>query len=323
MHVRQYQAGDETALATIHNKAFQHLIHRLPEIYQLRNVGSEDVQDWLKQGSNMLWIIESTDQIIGYAQIRIEVEHGKRDVSVLQFMPAQKWDLAQTNIAILPEYQKRGIGTLLVEEILEKYRGTAELASAHTFSDNIAGERFFSSLGFTMHDAFYYPPFSDKYPIANSSIYETLEFEHLTAPRNLNPNVTIRRATVDDAAVVAEIHEQNVWWCDECNSLEWSIRFIKGKYGHTVFVAEIDAEVAGSIDYYRDGRIGISGVLPEYKRRGIGSTMFYKIMKVMKKAGFKSAFVDSGLTQSEAIGMYAEFGFTIQRRQNAWIKKLM
>ena len=56
---------------------------------------------------------------------------------------------------------------------------------------------------------------------------------------------------------------------------------------------------------------------------GYGSAMFYKILEVMKDAGFKTAFMDSGLTQVDAIKMYERFGFTVQRRQDAWIKKLM
>jgi ribosomal protein S18 acetylase RimI-like enzyme len=322
MHVRRYRTGDEATISSIHNRAFQTTIEAFPEIYKCKKVSPEEVKDWVEQEPNILWIIESQDQLLGYAQVRIEVESGKRDVPVLQFMPARKWDLAQTNIAVLPEYQRKGIGAELVKTILKKYHGKAELVSAHTFSDNVAGEKLFSSLGFTMHDAYYYTPFSDEYPIINSSIYETLELQELAAPQIMVPDIIFRKAELADATMIAEIHDHNVWWCDECNSLEWSARFVKGEYGHTVFVAEIEGEIVGSIDYYEDGRIGISGVLPEFKRKGIGSTMFYEVMRTMKKAGFKSAFVDSGLTQIEAIKMYARFGFSIQRRQNAWIKKL-
>ncbi|TFH11732.1 MAG: GNAT family N-acetyltransferase [Candidatus Thorarchaeota archaeon] len=58
------------------------------------------------------------------------------------------------------------------------------------------------------------------------------------------------------------------------------------------------------------------------KGKGIGSAMFYKILLAMKEAGFKFAFMDSGMTQVDAIKMYERFGFTIQRKQNAWIKKI-
>ena len=59
------------------------------------------------------------------------------------------------------------------------------------------------------------------------------------------------------------------------------------------------------------------------RRRGIGSAMFYNILLTMKKDGYKVAFLDSGLTQIDAIKMYERFGFTIQRRQNSWVKQVM
>jgi ribosomal protein S18 acetylase RimI-like enzyme len=141
-------------------------------------------------------------------------------------------------------------------------------------------------------------------------------------PDYLNTQIMFRRATVRDAPIIAEIHQTNVWWCDECGTLDWNVRFIKGKLGHTVFVAELNGEVVGEMDYYKDGRVGIAGVLPEFRNQGIGSAMFYKVLKAMQRAGFAFAFVDSGLTQTEAIKMYDRFGFSVQRRQNVWIRKL-
>jgi ribosomal protein S18 acetylase RimI-like enzyme len=322
MQVRQYRPRDEDSIASIHNRAFRATIESLPEIYQCNAVDSEDVIDWITPESNILWVVETTGQLVGYAQVRVQVESGKQEVPVLQFMPAEKWDLDQANIAVLPEYQRKGIGTFLVENILREYSNIAEIATAHVFSDNVAAERLFQTTGFTMHDAFYHPSFSDEYPLVNSSIYEILELDSLTSPDNLNPHLMFRRAKLHDAPVIAEIHQTNVWWCDECGTLDWNVRFIRGKLGHMVFVGEINGEVVGEIDYYKDGRVGIAGVLPEFRNQGIGSAMFYRVLRAMQKAGFRSAFVDSGLTQTEAIKMYERFGFSIQRRQNSWVRRV-
>ena len=205
--------------------------------------------------------------------------------------------------------------------MIETYTN-AEFISVLTFSDNLVGEQFFEKNGFTMHDLYYFAEYSDDKPLMNSSVYETLELDDLKEPANLNPHITFRLATIEDAEAITEIHRQNVWWSEESNSLEWNKEFIEGKFGHTVFVAEYDGEVVGSIDYYKDERVGIAGVLPNMMKRGIGSTMFYNILVAMKEAGFKFAFMDSGLTQVDAIKMYERFGFTIQRKQNAWIKKI-
>ncbi|MFW9908881.1 MAG: GNAT family N-acetyltransferase [Candidatus Thorarchaeota archaeon] len=322
MLVRQYQSGDEAMIAAIHNSAFESFISLLPEIYQYRFVGPEDVLGWIEPEENIIWIAETRNELVGYAQIRVEVEREKQNISVLQFMPAREWDLHQANFAIIPSYQRKGLGTFLASQILDEYAGITQFATAQTYSDNKAGEAFLRSLGFSMHDVFYHPPFSDEYPLVNSSVFTTLELELLEPPSKLNLNARLRRAVIQDAPLVAAIHQSNVWWCDECGTLDWSVRFIKGEFGHTVFVAELHGEVVGEIDYLRDGRIGIGGVLPDLRNQGIGSTMFYELLRVMQKAGFEIAFADSGLTQIEAIKMYERFGFSIERIQNAWVKKL-
>ncbi|MBE0526727.1 MAG: GNAT family N-acetyltransferase [Candidatus Thorarchaeota archaeon] len=321
MHVRQYEVGDESSIALIHNSAFRYAIESLPEIYQYKEVSAGDILDWLQECTD-LWVAVSENRIIGYAQVYVIVEQGKREIPVLQIISSRKWTLEQSNIAILPEYQRRGFGTTLVEEIVERYKDTIEFVTVHTFSDNLAAEQFFEKNGFTKHDVYYAAEYSDDKPLMNSSVYETLELENLHAPANLNPDIIFRLATLDDAEAVTEIHRQNVWWSEESNSLEWNKDFIVGKFGHTVFVAEYEGAVVGSIDYYKDERVGIAGVLPHMKGKGIGSAMFYKILLAMKEAGFKFAFMDSGMTQVDAIKMYERFGFTIQRKQNAWIKKI-
>jgi len=322
MQIRKYRSGDEIDITTIHNSAHSDLISSLPAIYQYRLVSPEEIMDWAKPESSIVWIVESQGQVVGYAQIRVEIERGKQEIPVLQFIPARSWDMNQSNLAVHPSYQQRGVGTCLIESILKEYHSTAEFATALTFNDNVAGEALFQNLGFTMHDAFYYEPFSDEYPLTNSSVYASLNLESLGPPNRLNKETMFRRALVHDAPAVAEIHQNNVWWCDDCGTLDWSMRFIKGEFGHTVFVAEFNGEVVGEIDYLKDGRIGIGGVLPDFRNQGIGSAMFYNLLKVMQKVGFKIAFADSGLTQTEAIKMYERFGFSIERRQNTWVKEL-
>lgn len=321
MLVRPFRKGDESEVAVVYNGAFREVIQSLPEIYQYKEVTTDDVLDWFHE-NGVVWVVEVDRNIIGYAQFRVEIEHGKRDIPVLQFMPAKNWDLEQSNIAVLPEYQRNGVGTKLLREIVDEYKNTIDFVTAHTFSDNQPAEKLLEANGFTMHDVFYYSDFSDDKPLTNSSVYEIRKLENLVAPDNLNQDIAFRRATLDDAAALAELHRFNVFWCDECESIEWNREYISGKYGHTVFVVELEERVVGSISYLKDGRVGITGVLPSMTRKGIGSAMFYKFLLAMNKDGHKVAFIDSGLTQVDAIKMYERFGFTIQRRQNAWIKKI-
>ncbi len=322
MQIRPFRKDDEDSIADMYNQAFQRQIDTLPEIYQYRVATPEEVYRWRDGGVNTFWIIEVKDRPVGYAQVRIEVEQGEHEIPMLQFMPARSWDLNESNIAVIPEYQREGIASFLVKEIINKYRPDVRIVTAHTFSDNIAGEAFLSHLGFTLYDVFYFQPFSKIKPLENSSIYESFVLEHLQEPSSSRCDINLRRAELKDAETTQELHEHNVFWCEECLTLEWNQAYIEGKYGHTVFVAEYNGKVVGAIDYYKDGRIGIAGVYPEYRGRGLGSAMFYELLREMKKVGLEIAFVDSGLTQTDAIKMYERFNFTIQRRQNCWVKIL-
>ncbi|TFH11733.1 MAG: GNAT family N-acetyltransferase [Candidatus Thorarchaeota archaeon] len=251
MHIRQFQAGDESAIASIHNSAFRYAIESLPEIYQYIEVSAGDVLDWLQEDID-LWVAVLENHIIGYAQVCVVVEQGKREIQVLQITSSRKWTLEQSNIAIHPEYQRKGFGSMLMQEIVKRYKNTIEFVMVHTFSDNRGAEQFFEKNSFVKHDVYHYVEYSDEKPLMNSSVYETLELDDLKAPANLNPDVTFRLAILDDTEAVTEIHRQNVWWNEESTSIEWNKEFIEGKFGHTVFVAEYKGEVVGSIDYYKD-----------------------------------------------------------------------
>ncbi len=322
MHIRQYRKGDEVSIAEIYNQAFQTQIATLPDIYQYRRTTPKDVLQWRRGGTHTFWIVESDGQPIGYAQVRIEIERGVQDIPVLQFMPARSWDLNESNIAVTPEYQRRGVASYLVKELIKTYETDAVIVTAQTFSDNVAGEALFSSLGFSLYDVYYYTPFSETKPLANSSVYESFRLDDLQDPDFDINGVRFREAELKDAKAIRQLHEHNVFWCEECLTLEWNQAYIEGRYGHRVFVIEDEENVIGAIDYYRDGRIGIAGVYPKYRGQGYGSTMFFGVLSELKKAGFKYAFVDSGLTQTDAIKMYERFNFTIQRRQNCWVKEL-
>jgi len=321
MLIRQYRQGDETGIASVYNSAFQEEIEKLPEIYRYKEVSAGDVQSWFKDGA-VLWVVELEENIIGYAHVRLVIEDGIREIPTLQITSPRKWTLEQSNFVIDAKYQGRGLGTKLLHGIIEKYKGSVEFVLALTFSDNKRAESFFSKNGFKQYDAYYFIDFSEEYPMMNSSVYEVLELRDLKKPNRLNEEVIFRRATSQDVEAVTKIHRQNVWWNEKSNATEWNRDYIEGKFGHTVYVAELENKVVGAIDHYTDERVGIAGVLPHMTGKGIGSTMFYNILRTMKEAGYKYAFMDSGMTQEEAIRMYERFGFKIQRKQNAWIKKL-
>jgi ribosomal protein S18 acetylase RimI-like enzyme len=319
MKVRRFQTSDEKAITQMFSEAFESYIETLPDVYDYRPITADSLLEIAKSDNSDIWVVETADRAVGFVQCEVVFEESVKTV-LLSVVPK---DLGQSAIAVSPKYQRQGYGRFLMGEVLEHYRSNGtKIAVGLTYDDNFAGESFLQSLGFVCHDVFQLK-FQTK-PMANSTICARVSLKTAFATPTSNLDITFRGANEGDAESVAYIHEKNVWWCDECSTPEWSWNYIKGKFGHRVIVVEYNGRVIGSADYIRsNGRIGLGGVLPEYQRQGVGSALFATLLNAMRADGFESAFVDSGLTQEEAIRMYERFGFQMERKQNCWIRILI
>ncbi|MFX1481964.1 MAG: GNAT family N-acetyltransferase [Promethearchaeota archaeon] len=319
MEVRQFQLGDENAVVGIYNETFKHYIETLPEVYDYRPISVESVLEVVENKSGDLWVVEVNGRVVGFTQCEVVFEEGEKTV----WLTVRPEDIGQSTIAILPEFQRRRCGSELIRRVLENYKknGT-KIAVALVYDDNPIGESFLKNLGFVDHDVFQLS--SQTKPMANSTVcvrYNLVDAVEVPEP---NIDVKFRNANKDDVEAIAYIHERNVWWCDECSTGEWSLKYIRGELGHRVIVAETGDGIIGVADYIiSSGRIGLGGVLPEYQSQGVGSALFATLLNAMRDAGLETAFVDSGLTQEEAIRMYERFGFQMERKQNCWVKILV
>jgi len=61
----------------------------------------------------------------------------------------------------------------------------------------------------------------------------------------------------------------------------------EAKWGVVTIVAELDGEVVGCMEYNKMGIIGIPGIKKKHQKKGIGSTLFYHLLKNMKENGTK------------------------------------
>ena len=98
---------------------------------------------------------------------------------------------------------------------------------------------------------------------------------------------------------------------------------MKGERQETILIAEYRGEVVGVMDFNKNSnRIGIPGILPRYRKKGIGYTIFYNLLENMREMGLSKAIADTGIILSDAIKMYNQFNFKIARSQQSWIKLL-
>lgn len=330
VNVRTFVNGDEEIVASIHNSAFKEWIESLGNEYDYRYITPEEVSEWVKEGNGKLeslWIVEVNGKSVGYAHCRLKEIYGKKDFRELLFVHTSR-DMGQSKIAVIPKYRGQGVAKVLIQKSLEHFKRLgASLATAVTYSDNKAAETLFHKLGFVHHNLFYYKLYSNKKPWRYDTLYAELDLRSLIKPPlRLNLDLKIRHVRREDAEEVAEIFRKSAPWSPfgpSASKNQIIQHYLKSTSHETILVAEYKGKVVGVMDFNnKNNRVGIPGVLPEYRRKGIGYTLFYHLLKCMRQKGLSKAVADTGLILSDAIRMYNQFGFKIVRRQHAWIKML-
>ena len=199
MHIRQFESGDEEQIARIHNTAFKDWIETLGSQYYYRYITSHDVSFWLNTTgieAPSLWVAEDSNNIVGYAHCYLQIEENKRKIPVIYFAQTH-WDMGQSKIAVLPEYQQMGVGSSLINAALEYYKPfKAEVVMAFSYNDNYPMEALLTKLGFSHPGVFYYPAYSEKEPLGHDSVYAYYDLTSPLPDIPLNSAVTVRPALV-------------------------------------------------------------------------------------------------------------------------------
>jgi len=330
VRVRSFVSGDEEDITSIHNIAFSEWIESLGNEYDYRYVTPEDVSAWVKEGhvnQECLWIAEMNDRAVGYAHCRLNEIHAKKDFRELLFVPTSR-DMGQSKVAVIPKCRRQGIATALVRKCLKHFESVgANLAVAVAYSDNKAAGKLLHGLGFVHRERFYYQPYSDENPWRHDTAYAELDLSHpVEPPEGLNPDVIVRRAREEDAKRIAGIFRESAPWTPfgpNASTDQILQHYLKGESHETILVAEYKGEVVGVMDFNNNNnRLGIPGILPKYRKKGIGYTLFCSLLEHMREKGFSKAIADTGIILSNAIRMYNQFNFKIAREQHSWIKML-
>jgi len=328
--VRAFLDGDEKLIAHIHNMAFKEWIESLGKEYDYRYITPKDVLVWIKENHSKhksLWIAEIDGEAAGYTHCHLEEIRGKKVFKELLFVHTSR-DMGQSKIAVIPKYRCRGVAKALIQKCLEYFKHLgANLAVVVTYSDNKIAKKLLQQMGFVHQELFYYKPYSDKKPWRYDTVYAELYLNNpVKPPLKLNQGIKIRQAREEDANDIAEVFRKSAPWSPfgpNASADKILQHYLKSTCYEIILVAEYDGKVVGVMDFNSDtNRLGIPGVLPEYRKRGIGYTLFYHLLKYLQEKGFSKVIADTGLILSDAIRMYTQFGFKIMRRQQAWIKIL-
>jgi GNAT superfamily N-acetyltransferase len=321
--VMQLDHKEEGVVARIHNAAFSGWIQALEPCFSYRDINSHTVNRWKKEPGAVNWLAYFDRDPVGYAHCHLRHFQGEIEFAVLQFaLTHPNW--GQSAIGILPEYQQRGVGTLLLERILEAYQAQGvEIAMAWVYNFNPAGIALFEKLGFENQERTFYEPYSRNEPLSYDSVYAKLDLTGHLLPENINEKLIVRKPLPKDENALTEVFHFSAPYVFGGNPTRDNIkRWLGNPKSECILVGEYQGVVVGAMEYFKNSLIGIPGVLPVYRGKGFGTTLFFRLLENMRRAGHEYAIGDTGVIQEGMMSLYEKFGFDLSRRLLNWVIKL-
>jgi len=323
LEINQFQIGQEEAICKIHNEAFSTWITKLGTLYGYKKITPSDIQQWVTTENNYL-LVASEENPIGYLHYQIEKRQGaQKELSVMVVVETCE-SLGQSKLAVHPTKQKQQIATKMVNAALElAVEQKVDAIQLFAYNQNLPVKRLMEKFDFKHDPLFYYLPFSENIPFAHDSVLAEFNFSKDLPNISLNTEVEIRKVQREDLKNIQQIF-------GECRpdvfgsqpTFEDVLGWYEAKWGEVTLVADLDGEVAGCMEYNKMGIIGIPGIKKKHQKKGIGSTLFYHLLKDMKEKGYKKALADTGIILQEAISMYQRFQFDLSLELWVWIKIL-
>jgi len=239
------------------------------------------------------------------------------------------------DLVVQPDARRCGVGTALIEAALDRFREQAlRLAEAQDW-DAPTYRAFYEALGFRP-----------------ARRYLLLRWD-LTTPLPalpLNHEVTVRPATLADLEEIADLYARMYspyWdWSRDGTPEEvreeyraiFARRFTEKESDRVYLVAVLEGQLVGGVtsrideEYNQVKSIALGslnpggvGVLPAYRRRGIGSRLLAEALALLRDRGVRRAAVWTfSYLESEApaVVLYRRAGATVARRSLGWEKTL-
>lgn len=134
------------------------------------------------------------------------------------------------------------------------------------------------------------------------------------------PEVELREYTQDDILDLAQMDSV----CFNTSFEKMVFRFLNniGEKDRKVYVATYEGEKIGKVhirlDENQKAYIHDLCIMPDYRRKKLGTAMVMKIMDVMRKKGIKVIFLDVEGQNESAINLYKQCGYDITAIYDFW-----
>ena len=311
--IREMSQFEASAVAVVHNKAFAPWISSLPPVCRQRNLTGEDIQAL----DGQVFVAVNGGEVAGYT-------HAKLDSGETWFVATDE-HAGQSQIGVLPEYQLRGIGRALVEHTVAILgRSEPIWVSLGAYSDNHQANSFLSALGFLTG------PLDEPCPgciepyHTDDDVLATFDLTSQLPSVAEIPRLIVREVREADAEELRGLFglsRPSVF--GPVPSLGNIQSWMSSSWAESILVAEFEGQVVGSMEFRPWGVLGITGILPAFRRRGIGSSLLVHTLKAMKSRGISHTLADTHRSDTAAIRLYEKIGFDTSRWRCGWVKRAL
>jgi ribosomal-protein-alanine N-acetyltransferase len=139
----------------------------------------------------------------------------------------------------------------------------------------------------------------------------------------LQDTINLRKFTMGDLGAVTRINQV----CLPENYTDFFFIDLARRFSETFIVAEEKGEVVGYImcrievglsnfgfgGLAKKGHVVSVAVMPEHRRRGVGTALVTKATEAMRMYGAKQCYLEVRVTNEEAIGLYKKLGMEVTR----------
>lgn len=239
------------------------------------------------------------------------------------------------DLVVQSDSRRCGIGTALIEAALDRLREQGlRLAEAQDW-DAPSYQAFYDALGFRPARRYFFLRWDLTAPLP-------------TLP--LNHEVTVRQATLADLEEIADLYTRMYspyWDWSRSGTLEqvrakyrarFARRLSEKESDRVYLVAVLDDQLVGGItartdqEYNQAQGVAVGslnpggvGVLPAYRRRGIGGRLLAEALALLRERGVRQATVWTFSylkSKAPAVVLYQRAGATVARRSLGWEKPL-
>ncbi len=298
--IARLEESDAVKLARLHNRCFREEIANFKR-YGYHHIKPREAKRWFERGR--ILAAKLGDGIVGYLHFATYEEGGKQQGIALETYPA--W-IGQSKIGVLPRARRRGVATMLVKAAIDQSRAQdCESFNVVVYSDNLPAISLVDKLGFMK--------IGPDVVLAETDLKRQL-------PKTSPPEgVRIEMESRENVDAYAEYFDRiRSFYGDYADAREYVEEVMKDPSLVGNLYAWVGDQVVGSIGAEKVatcGWIGLPGVVPEHRRRGIGTALMVRMLDILRDKGFEVALTDSETARQPALSLYWRTGFEEARRR--------